>query len=188
MAQIYDRWHKSRPEPGAAVCAEHGKIPTAEHGGGRRWQVRWSDGGHQHRMNFAKRSDADRQLARLGADWCLVRNCRYSAVTEPPVLLCAEHRDLLIQQATRKRPAVHEPIVYFIRNGNRIKIGWTTNLKARLSSLALPRDAVALTIDGGPSEEEWLHRKFSKARVGRSEWFEAIPELEEFIAGRKAVA
>ena len=186
MAHIRDTWHKTRTLPGEPRCAEHGMVPSGRHGTGRRWQARWLDGGRGRKENFARRADAERRLERLGAAWCLVPHCRHSAVTEPPVLLCGDHRDLLIQQCTRRRPQVHDSVVYFIRNGSRIKIGWTTNLKARLSSLALPPSAVELQIDGGPEEEAIMHRRFAKARVGRTEWFEAIPELEEFIVCRLA--
>jgi hypothetical protein len=188
MAKIYDRWHKTFPKPGDQPCAEHGKAPTGEHGKGGRWIVRWTDGGRPQKAVFSRKPDAEWRLAHLDGAFCLVPKCGTSAVTEPPVLLCADHRDLLLQQLGRKKPTVHDPVCYFIRNGGRIKIGWTTNLKARLSSLALPQDAVELTIPGGPSEEDWLHEKFSRARVGRTEWFESVPELEDFIARRKATA
>lgn len=182
MAQVADSWHKSRPAGGETPCAEHGLVPSARHGQGRRWQVRWLDGGHHRHANFEKRWDAEQYLKRLGAAWCIVPKCGSSAVTEPPVLLCADHRDLLLAQLGRKRPNVHDPIVYFIRNGSRIKIGWTTNLTARLSSLALPRSAVELRLDGGPELETVMHARFARARVGRTEWFEATAELEAFIA------
>jgi len=184
MAQVMDNWHKSRGAASEARCAEHGLVPSGMHGKGVRWAARWRDGARQRKQNFARRADAEQFLKRLGAAWCLVPKCGHSAVTEPPVLLCADHRDLLLLQLGRKKPSVHDPLVYFVRNGTRIKIGWTTNLKVRLTALSLPRDAVALTIPGGPSEEDWLHEKFAKARVGRTEWFEVVPELEAFIAAR----
>lgn len=184
MAQIADRWHKSRPEPGEAPCAEHGRVPSAVHGKGDRWQARWRDGGRQCSQNFSRRPDAERFLKRLGGAFCLVPKCGHSAATEPPVLLCRDHVDMLMLQLKRQRPSVHAPLVYFIRNGTRIKIGWTTNLKSRLSSLSLPAGAVALTVPGGPQTEAAMHRQFARARVARTEWFEAIPELEAFITAR----
>lgn len=184
MAAVCDRWHKSRPDAGEPVCADHKAVPSADHGKGDRWQARWRDGGRQRSQNFARRADAERFLDRLGGAWCIVPECGSSAVTEPPVLLCADHRDLLLVQLGRKKPGVHDPLVYFIRNGTRIKIGWTTNLKARLSSLSLPPGAVALTVPGGPETEDVMHARFAGARVGRTEWFEAVPELESFIAAR----
>ena len=52
---VYDRWHKSRSRPGEEKCGDHRKVPTADHGKGDRWQVRWRDaGGKQCKRNFAK--------------------------------------------------------------------------------------------------------------------------------------
>ncbi|MDA2804580.1 tyrosine-type recombinase/integrase [Nocardiopsis suaedae] len=54
---VYDRWHKSRPRPDDELCREHKKAPTAEHGVGKRWQVRWRDeDGEQQKRNFDKKS------------------------------------------------------------------------------------------------------------------------------------
>ncbi|HLQ55151.1 MAG TPA: site-specific integrase [Streptosporangiaceae bacterium] len=64
---VSDRWHKRRPAPGEALC-EHGKVPTADHGQGDRWQARWRDDtGRQCKQNFAKRTDADAHDARVRA-------------------------------------------------------------------------------------------------------------------------
>ncbi|GGT26512.1 hypothetical protein J2S47_003895 [Streptomyces griseoviridis] len=48
MADVYDRWHKSHPKPAEAECGEHKSrtkrmVPTADHGIGKRWQVRYRD-------------------------------------------------------------------------------------------------------------------------------------------------
>lgn len=62
---VYDRWHKSRPRPDDQPCHEHSRgrtqlYPTADHGQGDRWQVRWrDDAGQQHKRNFAKRDGID---------------------------------------------------------------------------------------------------------------------------------
>lgn len=62
---IYDRWHKRYPGPDSEPCKEHsrGKVklyPTADHGKGDRWQVRWrAENGRQHKRNFAKRDGVD---------------------------------------------------------------------------------------------------------------------------------
>lgn len=64
----YDRWHKTRPRPGEPACREHGKVPTAEHGEARRWQVRWRDeDGLQRKQNFTRKSDADARDAAIRA-------------------------------------------------------------------------------------------------------------------------
>ncbi|MEV4251145.1 tyrosine-type recombinase/integrase [Streptosporangium canum] len=58
---VYDRWHKSHPSPGEAKCSEHKRVPTAKHGQGMRWQVRYrNEKGEQRKRNFEKKADADR--------------------------------------------------------------------------------------------------------------------------------
>lgn len=69
MADVYDRWHKSRPPKDAAVCREHGKAPTADHGKGKRWQVRYRDAnGKQKKENFDRKPAADDRAKVVGAD------------------------------------------------------------------------------------------------------------------------
>ncbi|MEU2975974.1 tyrosine-type recombinase/integrase [Streptomyces hirsutus] len=74
MANVYDRWHLSRPRKGTEPCTEHSSktrtlVPSADHGKGKRWQVRWRDAaGEQQKENFAKRSQADTRAATIEAD------------------------------------------------------------------------------------------------------------------------
>jgi integrase len=62
---IYDRWHRTHPDPGDEPCAEHRRgrtklYRTTSHGRGDRWQVRWRDEtGRQRERNFAKRDGID---------------------------------------------------------------------------------------------------------------------------------
>ncbi|TFE48997.1 site-specific integrase [Streptomyces sp. ICN441] len=74
MADVYDRWHLSRPSMGAEPCTEHSTktralVASKDHGKGKRWQVRWRDAaGEQKKENFAKRSQADTRAATIDAD------------------------------------------------------------------------------------------------------------------------
>lgn len=77
---------------------------------------------------------------------------------------------------------VHDSIVYFLANGGRVKIGYTTNLKSRLGSLALRSDSVLLALHGGPELERALHVHFTAYRNGTTEWFELSPEIFRYIA------
>jgi hypothetical protein len=78
----------------------------------------------------------------------------------------------------------HEPLVYFMANGGRVKIGHTKSLAARLRALSLPGDAVLLLLQGGLPLERALHLKFRSFRIGKSEWFELAPEIVHFIASK----
>ncbi|MDX3174200.1 GIY-YIG nuclease family protein [Streptomyces scabiei] len=75
----------------------------------------------------------------------------------------------------------HAPLVYFISNGNRIKIGTSTELKRRIRTLALRAENVALLIDGDRRLERQLHQQFADLRIGDTEWFAYESPLTEFI-------
>jgi hypothetical protein len=70
--------------------------------------------------------------------------------------------------------------VYFIRFSDRIKIGFTADLRTRLA--ALPWDEVLRTVPGTMADEKRCHAAFAHLRVV-GEWFTDTPELREFIAG-----
>ncbi|MGV9226424.1 GIY-YIG nuclease family protein [Streptomyces albogriseolus] len=82
----------------------------------------------------------------------------------------------------------HAPIVYFIRNGNRLKIGTTTELKRRIRTLALRAENVVLLLDGGKPLERSLHQKFADLRVGNTEWFAYDGALVDFITDQNRLA
>ncbi|MFH8799691.1 tyrosine-type recombinase/integrase [Streptomyces sp. NPDC017936] len=73
MAKVYDRWHLSRPPADAEPCEEHSTktkpvYASAEHGVGKRWQVRYRDlAGEQCKENFEKRTQADSRAAEVKA-------------------------------------------------------------------------------------------------------------------------
>lgn len=79
---------------------------------------------------------------------------------------------------------VHDHVVYFIGNGGRVKIGFTTNLKGRLAALSLREENVLVALEGGPELERALHSHFAAHRHGNTEWFELGPEVFRYIAGR----
>jgi hypothetical protein len=76
----------------------------------------------------------------------------------------------------------HGDRVYFVRNGDRIKIGYTTNLRGRLGALCQRPDSVLLLLQGGNGLEAALHRYFSAHRIGSTEWFRYAGEIEKYIA------
>lgn len=75
----------------------------------------------------------------------------------------------------------HAPLVYFIRNGNRMKIGTTTDLKRRIRTLALRPENVVLLFDGGHSAERAFHKQFAEHRIGNTEWFASEGTLTDFV-------
>lgn len=77
-------------------------------------------------------------------------------------------------------------VVYFIqpRDGGRIKIGTTRNLKQRLAdlNLASPIELIVRgTVRGGKELERKLHERFDSFRA-HSEWFEPDQSILDWIA------
>ncbi|MCX5338099.1 site-specific integrase [Streptomyces sp. NBC_00140] len=71
MADVYDRWHLSRPKAGAEPCQEHSTktktvYPSSDHLCGKRWQVRYRDpDGKQRKENFVKKPQAETRAAEI---------------------------------------------------------------------------------------------------------------------------
>lgn len=80
----------------------------------------------------------------------------------------------------------HRPLVYFVQNGDRVKIGTTTNLRNRISNLSLRPTDIVLLLSGGRPYEQSLHRRFAEQRVGNTEWFQCAGPVVEFIATETA--
>lgn len=77
--------------------------------------------------------------------------------------------------------------VYFILCPavNAVKIGYSTNLKSRISSLQTgnPERLKLLTwMPGGRKEESILHNFFADYSVGVGEWFNYVGDLRKYIA------
>lgn len=76
-------------------------------------------------------------------------------------------------------------MIYFIqsRDAGPIKIGYTTDIKRRLSALQLAHPEkikVLACTDGTRETEAELHKKFSSARI-RGEWFKCTDDLIRHI-------
>lgn len=75
----------------------------------------------------------------------------------------------------------HAPVVYFLRNGTRVKIGTSQNLRRRVTSLSLRRDDVIRVEHGDQQYERSLHRRFDDLRTGDTEWFELRGALATYL-------
>lgn len=82
----------------------------------------------------------------------------------------------------------HRPVVYIVQNGDRVKIGTSRNLHARMQSLSLRPHDVLCVLDGDRVLERAVHRRFFTDRIGSTEWFEPGEELSLFIKSRAAQA
>lgn len=95
-----------------------------------------------------------------------------------------DHLRSLARERIREQQ-VHPSVVYYMRVGNRVKIGFTTNLTARLAAI-VPEEVMATEL-GGRLLEETRHRQFADLWVAR-EWFRLEEPLISHIAdlGRAA--
>lgn len=80
----------------------------------------------------------------------------------------------------RVDPPLSEPVVYYLRFADRVKIGTTQNLTKRLG--VIPHDELLATEPGSAPLEARRHRQFAADRIVR-EWFKMSPELMAHIEG-----
>lgn len=88
----------------------------------------------------------------------------------------------------RSAPAslVLDNVVYYVRVGDHVKIGYTSNLGNRMK--AYPTGRLLATEPGGLTEERKRHEQFAHALdVGR-EWFRITPDLMAHIKDLAHVA
>jgi hypothetical protein len=81
---------------------------------------------------------------------------------------------------SRADARVRVDIVYYLRLGDRIKIGTTYTPRSRFS--ALPHDEVLAFERGDRRVEHRRHEQFAADRLGTSEWFRSSPALRQHIA------
>ncbi|MGC9540189.1 GIY-YIG nuclease family protein [Streptomyces sp. UG1] len=75
----------------------------------------------------------------------------------------------------------HGPVVYFLRNGDRVKIGTSTNLRHRIETLSLRRPDLILVVEGDRNIERAFHDRFAPQRVGFTEWFYLEGDLNGWL-------
>lgn len=80
--------------------------------------------------------------------------------------------------------AKHSPVVYFVQNGDRIKIGTTQCVTERIGNLSLRPDDIRLILHGGRGFEQDMHELFEADRIGTTEWFTVSPEIMSFVRAR----
>ena len=123
----------------------------------------------------------ERHLA-LAADWVqrhdgvtdlLPDPCRLCGsrlgVRYPSGWICAVCEWVVGQTVDGELPPVRVDVVYYLRLGERVKIGTTANPRQRLA--ALPYDELLAFERGDRAVEQRRHTQFAEYRIARSEWF-----------------
>jgi hypothetical protein len=78
-----------------------------------------------------------------------------------------------------------DPVVYYVRIGDYVKIGFSTRLRNRLASLRA--DELLAVEPGGPELERQRHKEFSSERIDlRRENFRPSERLEAHIEAIRA--
>jgi hypothetical protein len=95
-----------------------------------------------------------------------------------PALLNAVVREVSAERYAKANTKRHR--VYYVRVGDLIKIGMTTNLKQRLSAYPPGSQLLAAEL-GGQAREAQRHREFSHLLASRKEWFHPGPDLMAHI-------
>ena len=129
-------------------------------------------------------SEKERRRERLSA---IVAGLGYQ-LTDTPTQAQTAHQDEQPADTWQLPARKHAPLVYFIRNGNRLKIGTSTEVKRRIRTLALRAENVVLLLDGGKPLERDLHKQFADLRIGNTEWFAYDGALIDFIADQNRLA
>lgn len=93
----------------------------------------------------------------------------------------AKQRWLEKEAAINRRMEKHEATsrVYYARLGNRVKIGYTHNVRKRMADLMA--EELLATERGGLELEAERHKQFAQLRT-RGEWFRYEDELVEHVA------
>jgi hypothetical protein len=116
-------------------------------------------------------------------------------VDQAPPLTDAQRvrlRALLAPEGRDHAPAIETPkdviqgqggpeVVYFMRNGDRIKIGTSRNLAQRVRTLSLRDENVLLAVHGNHARERRFHARFHDQRVGLTEWFDLAGDLSAYL-------
>lgn len=89
-------------------------------------------------------------------------------------------RVLFDVELSKATPETRQGFVYFLRFHERVKIGFTTDIRGRFK--AIPHDEVLGWVPGTRLDERRCHEAFAHLRE-TGEWFRAEPDLLGFIAG-----
>jgi hypothetical protein len=84
-------------------------------------------------------------------------------------------------------PPAQKSFVYFVRQADFVKIGWSAKWRSRVSILqtANPNPIEVLAVyRGGPKYEKSLHERFAAHHV-RAEWFSFCDEIAAYIEANK---
>lgn len=87
---------------------------------------------------------------------------------------------MLRAQRERPQPSDGPGFVYYVRLGDRVKIGWTSNVARRMGEL--PVEQVLAVEPGSRRLERDRHAQFNHLSAAGREWFTLAPDLLAHVA------
>lgn len=103
---------------------------------------------------------------------------------EPPETPLWVRMPWLLNRVTDRPDTSHDPIVYFLVIGDKVKIGTTINKRQRFASMLPPGATFALELPGSYKLESELHKRFAADRL-EGEWFRLSDQIKAFIAANQ---
>jgi hypothetical protein len=115
--------------------------------------------------------------------WAIVADKHEQRMLDAAAEAARIHKQRRLNRADERRreKALTEPgWVYYLLVADRIKIGYTTDVKRRLR--AYPPDSPLLALHPGTKDTEHaMHGKFAGSKAAGREWFLDTPELRDHI-------
>jgi len=110
----------------------------------------------------------------------------YNREEHTPERIVAQHivevrREVLRKADIREAFADLGSVVYFIRDGDLIKIGYTGDLKTRRRTFTSDLTAILAILPGGQELEGEMHERFAASLAKGKEWFRPTPDLIEYV-------
>lgn len=128
-------------------------------------------------------SIAGMRMAKI-AEWGIDLTPENRRAVDARAALDFEQRDEMVRKViVDDEPATGE-VVYYMRFGDRVKIGYSANLARRLT--AIPNDELLATEAGTRTVEAARHRQFRELRL-TGEWFQHAEPLVSHIEGLQQV-
>lgn len=90
----------------------------------------------------------------------------------------SEHKSEPVPEPVEPAPQVG--VVYYLRVGGYIKIGWTSDLERRMRGYS-PDSTLLAVHPGTRKDERAVHRKFAHLKTHGREWFPLAPQITEHI-------
>ena len=114
------------------------------------------------------------------------RDCNAAVGEDAPFNICPEHLRLAVAWQRRQpvKSTTYVDVVYYLRFGDRIKIGTSANLRQRLA--VLPHDELLAIELGDRAKENSRHVQFDSFRFGKTEWFRPDDVLVRHIRKLRA--